>query len=185
MHTVTISLPESVVVESRGARCVVDVTALSADIVARLVEHGLTQKVADSAAPALADAGFKGVKFGDLSDAEKEKVRDIATSSMGGVRDQLLRGVWTERKAADGVDRETVVMRSEIRGLVADAVGKAAWKAMEEAARVAAIDSAIMNMDESDRDNLRLVAQERISAEDAAKARAAALIGKGKIAIRI
>lgn len=52
---VTIELPETVEVSSRGRAAKVNVNKLTADMIAHLALHGLTQKVADAAAGAKGD----------------------------------------------------------------------------------------------------------------------------------
>lgn len=177
---ITIDLPETFVMESRGARCVLNTADLSADIIARLVEHGATQKVADAAAPALADAGFKGMRFADLSDAERARVRNIAQSAMESIRDNLVAGVWAERKAGTGLSELDRAMIAEFREKVRAAFDKRdldggrkrgeTWKAMEESDRVLAIRAQIERLSAEKRDALETLAKERIAREAAAKA---------------
>jgi hypothetical protein len=78
--------------KSWNASVTVDVTALSADIVARLVIHGLHQKIADAAA-------------GATDEAE-------AVAAMQKAIDAVIAGDWTSRVAGAGVDEETRVRRS-------------------------------------------------------------------------
>lgn len=96
--TIKIDLPASHTVSkgprdrSWSASVTCDVTALSADIVARLAIHGLHQKVADAAA-------------GATNEAE-------AAAAMQKAVDAIVAGEWTSRTAGDGVDERTRVARS-------------------------------------------------------------------------
>lgn len=93
-----IELPQSHVVtkgprdKSWSASVTCDVTALSADIVARLAMHGLHQKIADAAA---------GATNADEAVAAMQKAVDAVTA-----------GEWTSRVAGAGVDERTRVERS-------------------------------------------------------------------------
>lgn len=104
-----IKLVEMVTVASRGMECRVDMSKLSADIVAKLVIHGLVQKVADNAASAGTLAGEshfgkakKDVAKGDWtawaeSDRGKKAAGDIALAAMESARDTLYAGEWSIR----------------------------------------------------------------------------------------
>jgi hypothetical protein len=96
--TIKIDLPDAHVVtkgprdKTWNASVSVDVTALSADIVARLAIHGLHQKVADAAA---------GATNADEANAAMQKAVDA-----------IVAGDWTSRTAGAGVDERTRVERS-------------------------------------------------------------------------
>lgn len=139
MTKFTIDLPATFAVMSRDIGVEVKVDDLSADIIGKLALHGLTQKVGDSAASALKDAGFEGRKFADLTDGEKAKVREHAKSAMQGTVDALLRGEWTERRAGGEslgeVERRMLKLFGEfIRENAAD-VWKETFKPLEGAER--------------------------------------------------
>lgn len=167
MPNIKIELPESHVVTSRDRNVSVDVTKLSADILAKLALHGLTQKVADSAASALADAGFAGLKFGDLEEADKNKVRDAATAAMVATIESLVAGEWSERRAATAVDPVTARIRRNL-GEWLRAQGKAAWapyKALEGDERMAAIDAFFAEQDDETQAAVTKVAKDELAAE--------------------
>jgi hypothetical protein len=145
MPKFTIELPDTHVVSSRDRNVSVDLSKISADILGRLALHGLTQKVADSAASALADAGFKGLAFADLDDESKEKVRDMAVAAMTGTIESLVAGEWSERSAgAPAVDPVTARVRN-ILGVWLRANDKAEWaktyKPLDVAKRAEALDA--------------------------------------------
>lgn len=85
----------------------IDLGALSPDIVARLIEHGLKQKVADAAS-------------GATTEAE-------AVAAMQQAADAILAGDWTSRRAGEGVDEETSVGRMVARNAL-----KTSWGAKSE-----------------------------------------------------
>lgn len=80
--------------KSWNASVAVDVTKLSAEIVAKLAVHGLHQKIADAAAGA--------------------QTQDEAEAAMGKAVDALLAGDWSSRTAGEGVDERTRVARSVV-----------------------------------------------------------------------
>lgn len=98
-HTINLEGAFNVSKGPRGgawrASVAIDLGALSSDIVARLIEHGLKQKVADAA-----------------SGAETEAE---ASAAMQQAADAILAGDWTSRRAGDGVDEETSVGRMIVR----------------------------------------------------------------------
>lgn len=110
-----VKLVDMVKVASRGMECQVDIGKLSADIVAKLVIHGLVQKVADNAASAGTLAGEshfgkakKDVPAGDWkawaeSERGKKAAGDIALSAMETARDALYKGEWSVRGEATAV----------------------------------------------------------------------------------
>jgi hypothetical protein len=112
MAQVTIEIPASVMVESRGRGVMVDTAQLSLDIIAKLVVHGLTQKVADSASgaggAAVAEkfgAGWASVAKADRvewlkSDAGQKLAGDHAVPAMQAAVDSLYKGEWTIKGAS-------------------------------------------------------------------------------------
>jgi hypothetical protein len=122
MHTITISVPESFVVTSRGVDCTIDVTKLSAEIAGNLFEHGLTQKVADAASNAKA-----------IADENNSSVEEVTATLMGKAADSLLAGEWTRRNAGAGVSEETRVQRSVMKAAMKAQLGGKSpeWKAFE------------------------------------------------------
>ena len=134
MPKFSIEIPDSYAVTSRGTHVNVDVTKLSADIIGKLVMHGLTQKVGDSAAGAVTAAGFADTRFKDLSDDDKAKVNASAQALMQATVDALVAGEWSERRA--GVVRDPLEARTMsvfgqwLRANAAD-VWKANFKSLE------------------------------------------------------
>lgn len=145
-----ITLPTAHVVTSRDVNVSVDVTALSAEIIAKLALHGLTQKIGDSAASAMADAGFKGQSFADLSDENKAKVRDHAKAAMEGTLDSLIAGEWSERRPGEVVDplvaRIRTVFGAWLRANAAP-VWKDNFKTLDVADRGKALDAFLAGQD--------------------------------------
>lgn len=86
-----IEMPATHDVASRGKVVTVDIAKLSPDIVAKLVLHGLTQKVADAAAGAKKAAG---------DDADDDKIADTAWNLMDAVAKRLESGDWGVERGA-------------------------------------------------------------------------------------
>lgn len=172
---ITIILPETFTIESRGASVAVSLAALSVDIVAKLMLHGLGQKVGDSAASALADAGFKGKKFPDLSPAEQKLVSDAALESMGKVAKALEAGDWGVERVNGGrtVDPIVAEVRSLLRGdFKAGWIAKNSkdgWKALEEDFVADGIDELFAEQDEATQTAIRDAAVESLRLKAAAK----------------
>lgn len=103
----SIEIMDTVTVSSRGQEVTVDVTKLDKDIIAQLVVHGLTQKVADAASAAAKLATVEG---------ETRTPEQITVDLMNKAIDGLYAGEWTRR--TDGVSEETRVARSIVRGLL-------------------------------------------------------------------
>ena len=167
-------LPASLVIESRGTSVTMDVTKLTDEIVAKLVLHGLTQKVSDSAASALTDAGFKGQKFADLTEGQQAEVQKAAREAMTKVAASLESGEWgVERTGGAGVDPVTAEIRSMLRpdykaAWIAEN-NKEGWKALEEAEIVAAIDELFAAQDADTQDAIEAAARESLRLKAAAK----------------
>lgn len=109
MKTFKIEVPTTVEVASRGRTVAVDVSKLTEDIVARLVVHGLTQKVADAAA---------GAK--KIADEEGGDIAEIAEALMQKVATRLEAGDWGAERGAgtsgDPLDKFRVqVLKAEIK----------------------------------------------------------------------
>lgn len=151
MANVSITLPGEFAVTSRGTFVNVDLGTLSAEIIARLALHGLNQKVADSAAGAMTDAGFGGLKFDELDDAQRVTVQAKARESMAAVVASLTAGEWTERRAgAASVDpvtaRVRVLFAAWLRKNAAD-VWTANFKGLDAAERGPALDAFLAAQD--------------------------------------
>ncbi len=93
-------------VVASGKSVKVDLTKLSADIVSKLVIHGLRQKVADAAAGAKKVAEESGADKGDTAKALMQKVVD-----------SLEKGDWGSRQAASPVSSEQKVQRQIVKTL--------------------------------------------------------------------
>lgn len=120
MNTFNITLPTSFDVASRGMSVTVDLSKLSPEIVAKLVLHGLTQKVADAAAGA-------GKVAGDGADAEKVALTGKAL--MQKVVDNLVAGNWGIERGQNAA--EPAINRF-IRDVVRAALSDASRKAYKE-----------------------------------------------------
>lgn len=97
----------NVVITSRARSVTVDVEKLSAEIITKLIVHGLTQKVADAASGAKA-----------IADKESLDVGDVTESLMQKAADALLAGEWSSRSAGEAVSEETKVQRLVTRNMV-------------------------------------------------------------------
>ena len=133
--TISVTLPASVEIESRGQVTTLDVaaaiTAHGADMVAQGFLHGVTQKVADAAASALKQAfeaadGSKDATsearkaWGTASDANSDATDSTALNLMESAARNIIENGWTSRRVnstADPLDgyRLTIV-RSIISG---------------------------------------------------------------------
>jgi len=101
--TVTIDIPETIVVNSRKQACMVETALLPLTMIARAVVHGITQKVADAAsgasgeaaANALGEDASKGeVKEWTMAPANLAAIQALTCSSMEAARDKLEAGQW-------------------------------------------------------------------------------------------
>lgn len=123
---VKITLPETLDVTSREQTVTVDVQALSVDVLARAVTHGLTQKIADAAAGAANSAalGELGNMDGLSAEQKKRKVKEwtedegnwaiIAKEGlrmMEATADRLAQGDWGKERGSGGVDPITALAR--------------------------------------------------------------------------
>ena len=113
--SITIELPETFDVTSRGETVTVDVAKLSADLVARAVLHGLKQRIGDSAAGAakVAAASY------DMT------VEEVTASFMQDVVDTLHAGSWgIERGAGGGISARDRMARKIVGKWFRDAYAK-------------------------------------------------------------
>lgn len=172
MTKFTIELPATHVVTSRDKHVEIDISKLSAEIIAKLAIHGLTQKVADAAASAKKLAEENG---GDPADIAKER--------MAAVVDQLVKGEWTTRVAGESVDP---VVR-EIRvlfGAMLREQAKDVWKSikdLEPADKTAKLDELFATQDADLQATLRADAE----AEIARRAKQKAKLGKLTLAVKL
>lgn len=102
---ITITLPEALAITSREQSVNLDVSKLSADIIAKAVLHGLTQKVSDAA------AGAK--KLAEESD--DLTVEAATVSLMSAVVETLEGGSWgRERGQSTGLSERDRMARSVV-----------------------------------------------------------------------
>jgi hypothetical protein len=106
---ITITLPETFIVESRNRGIEVQVAKLTADLWGKLALHGLTQKVADAASTAGNAAGMErfGAKWEGMAKADKTEwlkseagnklAGDHAVVMMKSALDTLYAGDWSIR----------------------------------------------------------------------------------------
>lgn len=115
---VTIELAGEIAVSSRERSVHIDTARLSPEIIAKLVVHGLTQKVADAA------SGAK--KIAEETNAD---VHDVTVNLMSKAVDALVAGEWSTRVAGEGVSLETRVARQITRTMAKAKMGSksAAW----------------------------------------------------------
>lgn len=111
---INVTLPTKHGVTSRDETVMVDMTKLSADILAKLALHGLTQKIADAASGAAGDAcakhfgaGWKEVAKADrtaflATDAGKASVAEFTRAAMESAMETLLAGDWSARGEGGG-----------------------------------------------------------------------------------
>jgi len=182
---IKIELPATFGIVSRNAGVEADLSKLSAEIIAKLALHGLTQKVADSAAGAVKDAGFDGRKYADLTKDEKSKVDEVAKESMGAVLEALVAGNWSERRAGgnglDEVERKMLVLFGEFIRAEAKAVWAENFKPLEGAERTEKLLAFMRGQDEVFVATLREKAEAAIEAERKAKSG----LGKLKLDVKL
>lgn len=185
MTKFTVELPATYAVTSRNVGVEVNLGDMNADIVGKLALHGLTQKVGDSAASAMKDAGFEGRKFGDLSDGDKAKVQEHAKAAMQGTVDALMRGEWTERRVGgeslSEVEKEMLVQFGAWLRAEAKEVWAENFKPLEGAERAEALLAFMRGQDEEFVTGLRAMAEQVIEAAKKAKAG----LGKLKLAVKL
>ena len=133
--TISVTLPSTVDIESRGQVTTLDVaaaiTAHGADMVAQGFLHGVTQKVADAAASALKNAfeaadGSKDATsearkaWGTASDANSDATDSTALNLMESAARNIIENGWTSRRvnsSADPLDAyRLTIVRSIISG---------------------------------------------------------------------
>lgn len=126
---VTITLPEKIGVSRASGNATVSTEKLSPEIVARLVEHGATQKVGDAPSGVKAALGFvddneKALKDSDLSAEQLKAVSDKSSAMMWDVIEQLESGIWATKRAsaADPLRHLRKYIRAIIRKQVKDSV---------------------------------------------------------------
>lgn len=178
-------------VASRTASVSIDVDALSPAIIAKLVAHGVTQKIADAAASALADCGHgkkgDGKAWDDLTPDQQAVVTKTALESMTKVRDALLAGDWgIERTGGAGVDPVVAEIRSILRadykkGWIAEHNAEA-WKALEESEIADGLDTLFAAQDADTQIAITHLANKRIAQRKAERDAAKSVIGLIKMA---
>lgn len=175
---ITIELPNTYAVTSRGVGVEVNVENLKPEIIALLALHGLGQKIGDSAASALADAGFAGMKYGELSDNDKAKVQEAAKAAMDQTRVSLEAGQWAERRAASGMSEleqeSATVFGAFLRENHKDVWAKT-FKDMEAKDRPAALAKLLADQPEEFRASVEAMAKDAIAERAAKKAKIASL----------
>lgn len=183
--TISINLPATYSVTSREVGVEVKVTDLSADIIAKLALHGLMQKVGDSAAGAMKDAGFEGRKFADLSDDEKAKVREHAKAAMQSTVDALVKGDWSERRVGgeslSEVERKMLVLFGTFIRETAKEVWTAEFKPLEGAERTEALLAFMRGQGDDFRTALEGQAKDELKREADAKKK----LGGLKLAVKV
>lgn len=129
---IQINIADTHEVTSRGKVVTVDLTKLSDEIVAKLVLHGLTQKVADAAAGALGaampdyDNATKAERKA-WAEANADVIAEHAVEQMQAVADRLQSGEWGVERGNGGAG-----LTSEQTAIIAVAdelLKPAQWKA--------------------------------------------------------
>jgi hypothetical protein len=148
---ITITLADTINVESRGQTVILDTTRLTAEIVARAAAHGLRQKIGDAAAGAAMSAAVAAIGNRPESMAKEEYAKRLAAWAknegnadaiaaeagrmMARVRDAIAEGTWAaERQSAEKMDMAPVNYAISVYGaaLARDIAG---WSTMKAADR--------------------------------------------------
>lgn len=180
MAKFTIDLPATHVVTSRGKHVTIDLASIPEDVVTKLVLHGLTQKVADSAASATGDAR---TALGDKAtdEAVKVKAAELGASAMQDVVDNLVKGIWGAVRTGGGITPLQAALRGVARTLFIASFNdakRAKWKALDAEARNTKLDEVIAAQSAEVLAAWTAQAEENIKAEKARKAATAKLTGK-------
>lgn len=123
MVQITINLPAEIGIARAGTSVTVDVTKISATIWARLAEHGLVQKVGDSAAGSAKASEEAGMPQTDFA-------RQVMLKTL----DTLMKGDWGVARAS-GVDEFTKVGLRLTEVAIVAAKGKEWAKSMTDEAK--------------------------------------------------
>lgn len=109
-----------IIVTSRDATVTVDATKLSAEIVEKLLEYGIRQKIGDAASGARKIAEETGTDITEVT----QGLMDKALAA-------LLAGEWSSRVAGEGVSERRRVERAIMRAAVKVKLGAKSpkWKA--------------------------------------------------------
>lgn len=163
------------VVASRKVNVEIDLSKISADIAMKLMLHGLTQKVSDSAASAMADAGLKGLKFDELPTEDQGKVQDFARKAMLATIESLIAGEWSERVAGESVNPVVARIRVKFGALLRDKA-KAKWAEIKDADdKGERLDALFATQPEATQAALTKLAKAELAAEAKSKAEAKAM----------
>ena len=160
---IEIEILDEIPVRRSDGTCIVKASELSADIIARLVEHGIVQKVGDAAAGAAGKA------------TEDESAVDAANRLMAAARDRLYEGVWTAHGGGSSVDP----VERFVRGIVRKALSKdqkTAYKEVDD--RDAYLDGIFVKQSDAVQASIRKTAEAMHEADLQRKREDAALVGK-------
>ena len=161
---IQIELPDEIGVRRSDGTCIVKPGEMDATIIARLVEHGIVQKVGDAAAGAA----------GKMTDEDADAIA-AANRLMAAARDRLYEGVWTAHGGGSSVDPVDRFARGIVRkNLTRDQ--KAEYKEAED--RDAYLDAILATQSDAVRDAVRKTAEAMHKADLARKAEDAAMVGK-------
>lgn len=182
---VKIELPATYAIVSRSVGVEADLSKLSAEIIAKLALHGLTQKVADSAAGAMAACGHgksgDGKSFADLTKDEAAKVEAWGKDAMAETLASLVAGNWSERREGSGATPLVARIRVLI-GAMLRAEAKDTWKDIKDADdKEAQLDAIFDGQD----DDFRAAIEAKAEAELEAEAKAKAETGKLAIGLKL
>lgn len=176
MAQFTINLPATFAIVSRDMGVEANFEKLSVSMIEKLVLHGITQKVADSAAGAMKGAGFEGRKFSDLSAAGRTAVQAWGKNAMAETLATLESGLWAERKAG-GVAVSPIAAR--VRVLFAAYLrteSKPTWAAIKDADdKNDLLDAMIADLDADVKEYFLNRAEVELAAEAATKTKINAL----------
>jgi len=162
-------------ITSRGATVTVDPTKFTADIIAKLQEYGIRQKIADAASSAA-----KVVKEANPSlegETLDKAVTEQTQAMMDKALDALLKGEWSSRVAGEGVSELVRVQRSVMRSAVKVKLGAkspkwTAFTGLDDAEQNKKLDA----MFEANKDKLAPAVKEEMARREAARK------AKGKLA---
>lgn len=177
MTTTTFALPSSIEISSRGRTVLLAPESLPQEVLAQALEHGLRQKIADSAASALLDA-FSAVHDEEAvkastSDSRKawgnehpDAVSDAAQAAMESAITNLREHGWTVRTGGvtPSMTREESVACDLVRQKIKLA-GGADWRAIKDLKKAEQA-SILLDVVNGDRDSWLDAARDEIAHQE-------------------
>ena len=187
--TITITLPKTHKITSRGVTVDTDMTKFNANILGLLAMHGLDQKAPDKASGAALTVYTDGLEGEALKTAQSawadmdkgtkaawtaKNLSHIQRVTIGDIKagiENMQSGQWTIRAASNGLDPEVAIL---CKAQVAKNIGAKAWAKMKALAQNESARKLWESLDETKQDAIKVVAATRAKVKAEAKAALAA-----------